>query len=63
MYLYYIIRVKPEDGGFDYIRTGREANTVLVVSEDGGSFSPKKELMRNRDYPADVTCHARDLKV
>lgn len=63
MYLYYTGNVKLEDGEFDYIRTGREANTVLVVSEDGRSFSRKKELMRNKDYPNDLTCHVRDPKV
>ena len=63
MYLYYTGNVKLEDGDFDYIRTGREANTVLVMSEDGRYFSQKKELMRNRDYPSDVTCHVRDPKV
>ncbi len=63
MYLYYTGNVKLEDGDFDYIRTGREANTILVISEDGKNFSPKKELMRNKDYPKDVTCHVRDPKV
>ena len=31
MYLYYTGNVKLEDGEFDYIRTGREANTVLCL--------------------------------
>ena len=63
MYLYYTGNVKLEDGEFDYINTGREANTVLVVSEDGKNFGAKKELMRNADYPSDLTCHVRDPKV
>ena len=63
MYVYYTGNVKLEDGDFDYINTGREANTVLVVSEDGKTFGPKKELMRNVDYPSDLTCHVRDPKV
>ena len=42
LYLYYTGNVKLEDGEFDYIRTGREANTVLVVSEDGERFGRKK---------------------
>ncbi len=63
MYLYYTGNVKLEDGEFDYIRTGREANTVLVVSEDGKRFGRKRELMRNSDYPQDLTCHVRDPKV
>ena len=63
MYVYYTGNVKLEDGDFDYINTGRESNTVLVVSEDGKTFGPKKELMRNVDYPSDLTCHVRDPKV
>lgn len=63
MYVYYTGNVKLEDGEFDYINTGREANTVLVVSEDGETFGPKKELMRNSDYPSNLTCHVRDPKV
>lgn len=63
MYLYYTGNVKLEDGDFDYIRTGREANTVLVVSEDGYHFDAKRELMRNSDYPSNLTCHVRDPKV
>ena len=35
MYVYYTGNVKLGDGDFDYINTGRESNTVLVVSEDG----------------------------
>mgnify|MGYP001029846597 CR=1 FL=1 len=34
MYLYYTGNVKLEDGEYDYIRTGREGNTVLVITED-----------------------------
>ena len=63
MYLYYTGNVKLEDGEYDYIRNGREGNTVLVVSKDGKTFGQKKELMRNTDYPADLTCHVRDPKV
>ena len=50
-------------GEYDYIRTGREGNTVLVMTEDGKTFGKKKELMRNSDYPDDLTCHVRDPKV
>lgn len=63
MYLYYTGNVKLEDGDYDYIRTGREGNTVLVTSEDGIHFDHKKQLMRNTDYPDDLTCHVRDPKV
>lgn len=63
MYLYYTGNVKLEDGEYDYIQTGREGNTVLVSSEDGIHFGHKKQLMRNTDYPDDLTCHVRDPKV
>ena len=63
MYLYYTGNVKLEGGDYDYINTGREANTVLVTSADGMHFSEKHELMRNVDYPSDLTCHVRDPKV
>ena len=63
MYLYYTGNVKLEDGDFDYINTGREANTVLVTTKDGIHFSSKKELLRNSDYPSDLTCHVRDPNV
>lgn len=63
MYLYYTGNVKLEGGEFDYIHAGREANTILVVSEDGKHFGSKRELMRNSDYPQDLTCHVRDPKV
>lgn len=42
MYLYYTGNVKLEDGEFDYIRTGREANTVLVVSETESILAEKE---------------------
>lgn len=63
LYLYYTGNVKQEDREHDYVLSGREANTVLVVSEDGYHLGRKQLLMRNEDYPADVTCHVRDPKV
>ena len=64
MYLYYTGNVKLEDReDYDYINTGREANTVLVTSRDGEHFSKKKLLMKNTDYPSDLTLHVRDPKV
>ncbi len=63
MYLYYTGNVKLEDKDYDYINGGREANTVLVESEDGIHFGRKKKLMGNRDYPEDLTLHVRDPKV
>ena len=63
MYLYYTGNVKREDKDYDYILEGREGNTVLVESPDGLTFGPKKLLMRNEDYPSDLSCHVRDPKV
>lgn len=63
MYIYYTGNVKKEDEDYDYILTGREGNTVLVESQDGITFGPKKLLMKNKDYPADLSCHVRDPKV
>ena len=60
--LYYTGNVK-EPGDHDYITSGRQANEILVESEDGRTFSPKRVLMRNADYPAWCTCHVRDPKV
>ena len=64
MYVYYTGNVKLEDReDYDYINTGRQANTVLVTSRDGQSFGPKQLLMKNTDYPSDLTLHVRDPKV
>lgn len=60
--LYYTGNVK-QTGEHDYVRTGRESNTVCVTSRDGIHFGEKKLLMRNENYPADLTCHVRDPKV
>lgn len=62
MYLYYTGNVKL-DGDFDYVNTGREHNTVLAVSSDGITVDYKKLLMKNTDYPENLTLHVRDPKV
>lgn len=62
MYLYYTGNVEQE-GVHDYVHTGREANTILVTSEDGTIFSKKQCIMTNADYPSEYTCHIRDPKV
>lgn len=62
LYLYYTGNVKYE-GDYDYIQTGREANTVLAFSPDGVHLAWKRLLMRNTDYPAGLTLHVRDPKV
>lgn len=64
MYLYYTGNVKLEDrDDYDYVNSGREANTVLVASADGVQFGRKNLLMKNSDYPTDLTLHVRDPKV
>lgn len=62
MNLYYTGNVKLS-GDYDYILEGREANTILVSSEDGMNFGKKECLLRNSDYPSDVSLHVRDPKV
>lgn len=60
--LYYTGNVK-EPGAHDYVTSGRQANEILVESEDGIALSPKRTLLRNEDYPAWCSCHVRDPKV
>ncbi|MBS6397769.1 MAG: glycoside hydrolase family 32 protein [Clostridiales bacterium] len=62
MYLYYTGNVKLL-GDYDYVSTGRESNTVLAVSRDGQQMEYKELLMKNEDYPEDLTNHVRDPKV
>lgn len=47
----------------DYEFTGMEQNTVLVTSKDGVNFSNKELLLRNEDYPENMSWHVRDPKV
>lgn len=60
---------EPGAPAFDYVNRGRRANTVLAEgawdpSDPAGfSFSAKRAVMSNDDYPADLTCHVRDPKI
>ena len=66
MCLYYTGNVIYEGGkeaGYDYVHSGREANEILVTSEDGEAYSAKNVLLRNADYPDVCTEHVRDPKV
>ncbi len=63
MYVYYTGNVRHTDQDYDYITGGREQNTLLVTSEDGFHFSEKRLLMKNEDYPSDLSLHVRDPKV
>ena len=51
---------RPEADGID---VGREAYEVMVTSEDGLSFSPKRVVLKPADYPNTCTNHVRDPKV
>lgn len=62
MYIFYTGNVK-HIGDYDYINAGREHNTMLVTSKDGITFSEKKCLLTNKDYPSDLTVHVRDPQV
>ncbi len=63
MMVYYTGNVTYE-GDYDRITSGREANEILVTSDDDGrSFTPKQVLLRNDDYPEYCTLHVRDPKV
>lgn len=62
MHVFYTGNVK-EEGNHDYIKSGRQHNTIYLTSEDGINFSEKKCIMRNIDYPSDISCHVRDPKV
>ena len=66
MCLYYtgnVVYPGGKEAGYDYVHTGREANEILVTSEDGAAYSAKRVLLRNADYPDVCTQHVRDPKV
>lgn len=62
MEIFYTGNVK-EDGDYDYVTSGRGANVIRVSSKDGQSFSEKRVLLRNSDYPEYCSCHVRDPKL
>ncbi|WP_289219849.1 glycoside hydrolase family 32 protein [Ileibacterium valens] len=50
-------------GDYDYINEGRKHWVNHFTSEDGFNFSDKETLMKNKDYPSNLSCHVRDPKV
>ncbi|MDE7243722.1 MAG: glycoside hydrolase family 32 protein [Oscillospiraceae bacterium] len=62
MYLFYTGNVK-HGGDYDHILNGRENNTALACSPDGVQLAWKRLLMKNTDYPGEMTLHVRDPKV
>ncbi|MGN0287147.1 MAG: glycoside hydrolase family 32 protein [Atopobiaceae bacterium] len=62
MYLYYTGNVE-EVGDHDHITDGRQSSVVMVSTADGRTFSSKKVVLRNADYPQECSCIVRDPKV
>lgn len=62
IYYYYTGNVK-HPGNYDYVNSGREHNTIMFTSQDGYKFTDKVCLMKNEDYPSDLTLHVRDPQV
>lgn len=50
-------------GDFDYINEGRIHWTMHFSSDDGLTFTDKEVLMKNADYPDELSCHVRDPKI
>lgn len=63
MYVCYTGNVRHTGRNYNYVTDGREQNTILMMSEDGYSFTEKQLLMRNDDYPADLSRHVRDPQI
>lgn len=62
IYFFYTGNVK-EEGNHDYILTGREQNVIMVKTSDCVNFSEKKLLLKNTDFPGNMSLHVRDPKV
>ncbi len=62
IHFFYTGNIKHE-GNYDYIHEGRGHYVNYFYSDDGIHFSKKECLLRNEDYPKDMTCHVRDPKI
>lgn len=62
IHFYYTGNIKFE-GDYDYINEGRGHYVNYLTSNDGVSFSQKETLLKNKDYPQDMSCHVRDPKI
>lgn len=62
MHCYYTGTVMREGYNDNYEVEGMEQNTILVTSKDGFTFSDKKVLLTNDNYP-NMSWHVRDPKV
>ncbi len=64
IYFFYTGNVKLFDrDDYDYCNNGREQNTILVTSQDGFHHTEKEWLLKNSDYPQDMSTHVRDPKI
>lgn len=63
IHFFYTGNVKHMDQEYDYIHDGREQNTIQVISKDGFTHEGKQTILRNADYPEDMSCHVRDPKI
>lgn len=51
------------NGNYDYINEGRGHYVNYFSSKDGFTFTSKECLLKNKDYPSDMSCHVRDPKI
>ncbi|MCI6465611.1 MAG: glycoside hydrolase family 32 protein [Faecalicatena sp.] len=64
IHYYYTGNVKLHDRkDYDYINEGREQNTIHFVSKEGIEAGEKKVVLRNQDYPKEMSAHVRDPRV
>ncbi|MSA70732.1 glycoside hydrolase family 32 protein [Holdemania massiliensis] len=61
LHLFYTGNVK-EPGDHDFIRSGRQHNTIHALS-NGKTVDHKHVVLSNADYPDFCSCHVRDPKV
>lgn len=50
-------------GNYDYINEGRGHYVNYFTTKDGIHFSSKECLLKNSDYPSNMSCHIRDPKI
>lgn len=62
IHFFYTGNIKFE-GDHDYIYQGRGHYVNTFTSQDGITFSEKRNVMKNEDYPQDMSCHVRDPKI
>ena len=63
VHYFYTGNVKYTDKEYDYILNGREQNVIEVISKDGFSYESKIVLLKNSNYPKNMSTHVRDPKV